>query len=138
MKCPNCNKEIDEGSAFCTFCGKPVEVKPAADEAVKMEEDTPIVEEKVEEVLVENEPIIEENSDAAPVQEEVAKKPEEYTVAPKATSGQNAQSKKRHSIITIAILGVVILLAIIIGIVCLSLGNSPEKIYKSIITSASN
>lgn len=141
MKCPNCNKEIDDGSVFCTFCGQPIDAKPAAEEAVKVE-DAPIVEEKVEEVIADDEPIVEEKPAAAPVQEEVAKQPEavkkeEYTVAPKATSGQNAQTKKRHSIITIAILAGVIVFAIIIGIVCLALGNNPEKVYKSMITSAS-
>lgn len=151
MKCPNCNKEIDEGSAFCIFCGKPVDAKPATEEAVKVEEvvkteeDTPIVEEKkvVEEVITDDELIVEEKPAAAPVQEEVVKQPEaekkpEYTVAPKATSGQSAQTKKRHSIITVAILGVVMLLAIIIGIVCLSLSSSPEKVYKAMITAFSN
>lgn len=141
MKCPNCNKEIDEGSAFCTFCGQPVDVKQATEEAVKVEEDTPIVEEKVEEVITDDEPIVEEKPAAAPVQE-VAKQPEaekkeEYTVAPKATAGQSAQSKKRHSIITLAILAAVVVIAIIIGIVCLSLANNPEKVYKSMISSAS-
>ena len=60
MKCPNCNKEIDDGSVFCTFCGQPIDAKPAAEEAVKVE-DAPIVEEKVEEVIADDEPIVEEN-----------------------------------------------------------------------------
>ncbi|MBO5477661.1 MAG: zinc ribbon domain-containing protein [Clostridia bacterium] len=62
----------------------------------------------------------------------------QQTVAPNVNATQNMHNKKRHSIITVAILGVVVVVAILVVLLCMSLGGSPEKIYKSTVTAASN
>lgn len=146
MKCPNCNKEIEDGSAFCIFCGKSTSVEASAEPVVKTEEvvkeeDTPIV----EPTNVVEEPVVEEKPAAEPVQEPVVQQtvqqPVEQptaTAAPNSTETKNTPNKKRHSIITIAILGVVVLLAVIVVVVVMALSGSPESIYKSMITAASN
>ena len=48
MKCSNCNKEIEDGSAFCAFCGAKVENDTKVQETVPEVEETPVEDVKEE------------------------------------------------------------------------------------------
>ena len=51
MKCSNCNKEIEDGSAFCAFCGAKVENDTKVQETVPEVEETPVEDVKEEKVV---------------------------------------------------------------------------------------
>lgn len=137
MKCPNCNQEIENGSEFCMFCGKSVPTETTVEPAAQTEEPVKVVEEvKEEDTPIVETPNVEENE---PIVEEPVKQPvvEEPKAAPQATVAPKAKTdKKRHSIITLAILGAVMLLAIIVVVVVMLLSGSPESMYKKMIEEA--
>ena len=111
MKCSNCNKEIEDGSAFCAFCGAKVENDTKVQETVPEVEETPVEdvkEEKVEttEQAANEEVKVEEKKEEVKNEEksktEKVEKKEENT-----TKVVDSKKNQRHSIITIGIVAVV-------------------------------
>lgn len=148
MKCSKCNQEIEETSAFCPFCGAPVEKEEKTqqeeqDESIVQEEtDTkeetqPASDEPKEEVKVEEKEVVKEKTKEVVKENtktEVKKETENKEDNKKASDSQN---KKRHSVITMIVLGAVIvaLIAIIILVVVFS-SKGPDSLYKDFIKSA--
>ncbi len=143
MKCPKCNNEIEDGSAFCTFCGSPIEkVEPVAQQEVAQpaqEVEQPVQEETVTETPVATQPVAEEKEVAQNVvnnNEEVSK-----TVTPNVTKTTVAPEGKkapagRHSIITImlAVVAIVAVIAVILAVVLCS--KNSEQLFKDAVKSA--
>jgi hypothetical protein len=124
MKCSKCNKEIDDGSAFCAFCG--AEVKATEDKV----EEVVSQEEVKEQVQEEKQEVVEEKK------EEVVKEEVKQTVAESAKANAT-KGKNRHSVITIVILGAVVALVIVVALIaCLVFSKSSEKLFKDAIKSA--
>ncbi len=143
MKCPKCNNEIEDGSAFCTFCGSPIEkVEPVAQQEVAQpaqEVEQPVQEETVTETPVTTQPVAEEKEVAQNVvnnNEEVNKtvtsNVTKTTVAPE---GKKAPAG-RHSLITIILAAVafVVVIAVILTVVLCS--KSSEQLFKDAVKSA--
>lgn len=145
MKCSKCNNEIEEGSAFCVFCGAKVEEtkepeEPVVQSETKVEEPTqnvteePVVEtkeEKVEEVKEEVKEVIKEES-----KQEVSNTEQNTANTTTSASDNGSNKKQRHSVITMAIIIVAIVVVIAIILVVALCSKSPEKLYKGIINSA--
>lgn len=137
MKCSNCNKEIEDSSAFCPFCGAKVENVAE----VKEEKKDTNVEEKTQDVAEEpvveekKEVVVEEKHEEVKAEEPKVESTEKVTSTVNTTSNTtNSQKKQRHSIITLAIGIAIILVILIIALVAVG-AKSPEKLYKSFIKS---
>ena len=139
MKCSNCNKEIEDGSAFCAFCGAKVENDAKVQETVPEVEEKPVEdvkEEKAEttEQAANEEVKVEEKKEEVKIEEknetEKVEKKEEDT-----TKVVDPKKNQRHSIITIGIVAVVAIVLIIVFAIALCSKNS-EQLFKGFIKSA--
>ncbi len=151
MKCPFCDKEIDDNSTVCEFCG--AKVREPEEEIVDNSEET-VEKTEVEESVEQEEKIAdnnEENEVEENTEEEVKEESEEVDepIAKQVNTSEEEveettkvktkrmDPKKRKSIITIAII-VAVIVAVIIGGICIFMAivtKSSEEIYKGIINS---
>ena len=132
MKCSKCNNEIEEGCAFCPSCGTKVEEVKETEEVKTQEESTEVkTQEVAEEPVVETK---EENKDV--VKEEVKKEEVKETVNVETPKKEGSKEKKRHSVITMAIVMVAIILVVAIIAVVALCSKSSEKLFKGFIKSA--
>ena len=60
IKCPNCNGEIKEGSAFCTHCGSKLDIAMKKDKEKSKEKSVKKEKKVEEEVVVEVKPVVDE------------------------------------------------------------------------------
>ena len=86
MICKYCNKEIDEGSVFCTYCGKKTS-----------EESTIEVVEEQEEVLEEQEEVAEEQEKVLEEQEEVSNSEDEEGNSEEVSDEEDTKTKEDKS-----------------------------------------
>lgn len=130
MKCSKCNNEIEEGSAFCVFCGAKVEEEPKVSEEVVQESEV-----KDQTQNVAEEPVV-ETKEEVKAEEKVEKEEVKATVQD-TTADKGAENKKRHSVITIAILAVAAIVVLLITLLTVALcSKGPERLYKDVIKSA--
>ena len=151
MKCPFCDKEIDDNSTVCEFCGAKIaeqeeKIVDNSEETVEKTE----VEESIEqeEKIADNneENVVEENTEKEEEKEVEKEEPiakqvdtsEEKVEETKKVETKKMDPKKRKSIITIVIVVAVlaVVIASAIGIFMAVVTKSSEEIYKGIITSA--
>ena len=150
MKCSKCNQEIEDTSAFCPFCGEPVKKEEnveqenvAPDENIKQEETAQeqvqeVAQEPVTEVKEVEKEVVKEKTNEV-VKENTIKevKTNEVKKEDNKNNDSNSQNKKRHSVITMLVLGIIaIAIILVIVLVFVFTTKSPEKLYKDFIDSA--
>lgn len=131
MKCSKCNKEIDDGCIFCPFCGS--EIKTEEIKEIVNEQETS--QSRAEEPVVETREEVEESikTPNEEVKEVIEEEPEK--IIERTTIVVNESDiKKRHSVITIAILAAIIAIVAIIGMFIFC-AKSTEQLYEDVVKS---
>lgn len=138
MKCSKCNKEIDDVCVFCPFCGAEIKSEEIKEENIQAENEQEKSQLVAEEPVVETKEVVEESSenlkdDTEEVKEKIQEEPEK--IVEKTTIVINEKDiKKRHSIITIAILAAVVVIVAVIGMIIFG-SKSAEQLYENVVKS---